>query len=431
MEIMKSDGECIYSKNYKFFSEFLSGNMIRKMQQKSLILPAGKDGNRKTLYSHGLEISVVSEMIASIAFSSEKLRNMAIEKYMLSEMLAYAGIVRSSGQPPFGYSANNSIRNWFIDNIEKIKVENKYISELMSERMKEDLINFSGIKMSVRYLLRYTDINLGQVEEFITGLVESESYMSDKSVMYSELNEMNLFSNKKTALSYILEAAAYIVATTSIIDDVVTNSCAISHQILYYLRSNEDFSEDITEEEYQKYCILVNSLERCSSDLKYSVTADRESELIHRWTVLLRNEMCISASESFARNYDEICSGEYKSNLISDSWCRILKPLFRKLCDVLIGSSEYIEASFGTQKIITVLTEQIVNTAVRYDTSERLSFMETKIMSMIPEKCKSVYHSTITGKSEGEKIYLRILMALDYICSMTDSETEEIYRKLH
>ena len=298
MEIMKSDGECIYSKNYKFFSEFLSGNMIRKMQQKSLILPAGKDGNRKTLYSHGLEISVVSEMIASIAFSSEKLRNMAIEKYMLSEMLAYAGIVRSSGQPPFGYSANNSIRNWFIDNIEKIKVENKYISELMSERMKEDLINFSGIKMSVRYLLRYTDINLGQVEEFITGLVESESYMSDKSVMYSELNEMNLFSNKKTALSYILEAAAYIVATTSIIDDVVTNSCAISHQILYYLRSNEDFSEDITEEEYQKYCILVNSLERCSSDLKYSVTADRESELIHRWTVLLRNEMCISASES-------------------------------------------------------------------------------------------------------------------------------------
>ena len=56
MEIMKSDGECIYSKNYKFFSEFLSGNMIRKMQQKSLILPAGKDGNRKTLYSHGLEI---------------------------------------------------------------------------------------------------------------------------------------------------------------------------------------------------------------------------------------------------------------------------------------------------------------------------------------------------------------------------------------
>ena len=57
--------------------------------------------------------------------------------------------------------------------------------------------------------------------------------------------------------------------------------------------------------------------------------------------------------------------------------------------------------------------------------------METKIMSMIPEKCKSVYHSTSTGKSEGEKIYLRILMALDYICSMTDSEAEEIYRKLH
>ncbi|MGN0582184.1 MAG: hypothetical protein ACI4KB_05730, partial [Oscillospiraceae bacterium] len=255
MESMSSDSECVYSKNYKFFSEFLSGDMIRKMQQKSLILPAGKDGNRKTLYSHGLEISVISEMIASIAFSSEKLSNMAIEKYMLSEMLAYAGIVRSFGQPPFGYSANNSIRNWFNENIDKIKVENKYISELLSERMKEDLINFSGIKMSVRYLLRYTDLNLGQVEEFITGLVDSESYMSDKSVMYSELNEMNLSCDKKTALSYILEAAAYIVAATSIIDDVVTNSCAISHQIMHYLRRNEDFSEDITEEEYQKYCI--------------------------------------------------------------------------------------------------------------------------------------------------------------------------------
>ena len=325
MEIMKSDGECIYSKNYKFFSEFLSGNMIRKMQQKSLILPAGKDGNRKTLYSHGLEISVVSEMIASIAFSSEKLRNMAIEKYMLSEMLAYAGIVRSSGQPPFGYSANNSIRNWFIDNIEKIKVENKYISELMSERMKEDLINFSGIKMSVRYLLRYTDINLGQVEEFITGLVESESYMSDKSVMYSELNEMNLFSNKKTALSYILEAAAYIVATTSIIDDVVTNSCAISHQILYYLRSNEDFSEDITEEEYQKYCILVNSL---TSDIilnsyekPYLCISDRIYEALQKlmefnYTRIYKNPS-IKDEDSKLRNMFSVLYEKYYQQLMS------------------------------------------------------------------------------------------------------------------
>lgn len=422
--------EVIYSKNYRFFSEFLSGNMIRKMQQKSLILPAGKDGNRKTLYSHGLEISVVSEMISSVAFSSEKLRDMVAEKYMLSEMLAYAGIVRSFGQPPFGYSANNAIRNWFNENIDRIKVENRNISELLSDRMKEDLIYFSGIKMSVRYLLRYTDLNLGQVEEFINGLVDSESFMSDKSVMYSELKEMNLSGVRKTALSYILEAAAYIVAATSIIDDVVTNSCTVSHQIMHYLRSNEDFSEDITDEEYQKYCVLVNSLDRCSDDLKYSVSTDRESELIHRWTVLLRNEMCISASESFARNYNEISSGVYKSNLISDSWCRILKPLFRKLCDVLISSSGYSDISFKTQKMMTVLTEQIVNTAVKYDTAEKLSFMETKIMSMIPEKNKNVYHMLSQEKCEGEKIYLRILMALDYICCMTDSEAEEIYRKL-
>ena len=33
MESMSSDSECVYSKNYKFFSEFLSGDMIRKMQQ--------------------------------------------------------------------------------------------------------------------------------------------------------------------------------------------------------------------------------------------------------------------------------------------------------------------------------------------------------------------------------------------------------------
>ena len=55
--------------------------------------------------------------------------------------------------------------------------------------------------------------------------------------------------------------------------------------------------------------------------------------------------------------------------------------------------------------------------------------MIKRIVSFISENYKSAYHCHAKGKSEQEKLYLRLLLVTDYICGMTDSYAKRLYQE--
>ena len=48
----------------------------------------------------------------------------------------------------------------------------------------------------------------------------------------------------------------------------------------------------------------------------------------------------------------------------------------------------------------------------------------------ISNNYKNAYHYHARGKSDVEKLYLRILLVTDYICGMTDSYAKRLYQEL-
>ena len=52
-------------------------------------------------------------------------------------------------------------------------------------------------------------------------------------------------------------------------------------------------------------------------------------------------------------------------------------------------------------------------------------------MSLISENYKQAYHAYAAGKSEGERLYLRLLLVTDYVCGMTDSYAKSLYQELN
>jgi len=48
----------------------------------------------------------------------------------------------------------------------------------------------------------------------------------------------------------------------------------------------------------------------------------------------------------------------------------------------------------------------------------------------ISSNYKKAYHYHAKGKSEAERLYLRILLVTDYICGMTDSFAKRLYQEL-
>lgn len=53
------------------------------------------------------------------------------------------------------------------------------------------------------------------------------------------------------------------------------------------------------------------------------------------------------------------------------------------------------------------------------------------MMALISDNYKNAYHYHAAGKSEVEKLYLRLLLVTDYICGMTDSYAKRLYQEMN
>ena len=61
---------------------------------------------------------------------------------------------------------------------------------------------------------------------------------------------------------------------------------------------------------------------------------------------------------------------------------------------------------------------------------KNLNSIHMRLVSFISENYREAYHFHSKGKSEAEKLYLRILLVTDYICGMTDSYAKRLYQEL-
>ena len=81
--------------------------------------------------------------------------------------------------------------------------------------------------------------------------------------------------------------------------------------------------------------------------------------------------------------------------------------------------------------IINFLMDKFMAAAVKYDNpEEKLDSIDKRMISFVSDNYKSCYHSHSRGRSETEKLYLRLLLITDYICGMTDSYAKRLYQEL-
>ena len=64
------------------------------------------------------------------------------------------------------------------------------------------------------------------------------------------------------------------------------------------------------------------------------------------------------------------------------------------------------------------------------DPSQSLNSIDQRMVYFISNNYKNAYHYHARGKSDVEKLYLRILLVTDYICGMTDSYAKRLYQEL-
>ena len=75
--------------------------------------------------------------------------------------------------------------------------------------------------------------------------------------------------------------------------------------------------------------------------------------------------------------------------------------------------------------------DKFVRAAIYFDTEKELGTIDEKVITLVSENYVERYYAESRGKSEEEKLYLRILLVTDSVCGMTDSYARSLYQELN
>ena len=98
---------------------------------------------------------------------------------------------------------------------------------------------------------------------------------------------------------------------------------------------------------------------------------------------------------------------------------------------VVFTSEAIYRMEVSESVMINYLMDRFIEAVIHYDDREQEpGTIGRRLISFISSNYKNAYHYHARGKDDAERLYLRLLLATDYICGMTDSYARRLYQEL-
>lgn len=451
-----------YLKNTDLRSEFekdyhriIGSASFRRLQDKTQVFPLDKSDFIRTRLTHSLEVSSFAKSLGqnigeNILLYKKDPGFTPRMKEDICSILQCAGLIHDIGNPPFGHFGELAIREWFERNLPVLKFHGEPIDQILTERMREDLYHFEGNAQALRlvsklhflvdehgmnltYALLNTIVKYPVASDEIdpkSGNIKDKKlgyYLADENI-FREIQEATGTNGRRHPLTFILEAADDIAYKTADIEDAFIKGF-ISYQKLL---------EELTELQvmYGKSDANAFNPARLLDELylrgKDKHVEDPEEYAIKNWIVRVQGFLINCATYGFTSNYNEIMAGRYEHDLFYHTFAEKLMDMLGDLAFREVFTSDTIyRMEVAEATMIDYLMDCFVSAVIKYDDKEeKMGTLDIRMVSFISSNYKNAYHFQAQGKSDEERLYLRLLLVTDYICGMTDSYAKRLYQEL-
>lgn len=450
-----------YSKATDLRSEFekdyhriIGSASFRRLQDKTQVFPLDKSDFIRTRLTHSLEVSSfaksLGQNIGENILTYKKDRTFTAKmKEDICNILQCAGLIHDIGNPPFGHFGEDAIREWFRDNLHRLQFHGRPVDEILTPQMREDLYHFEGnaqafrlvaklhylvdergmnltyalLNTIVKYPVSSTEINpkSGNVKDKKLGY-----YYADEDI-FREVMQATGTGGRRHPLTFILEAADDIAYKTADIEDAFVKG------FLSYHRLREELDElEATYAQIRNPFSPSAKLEELYNRGRSMHTESPEEYAIKNWIVRVQGFLINCATFGFTSNYDAIMEGTYRFDLFHGTFAEKLMDLLGDLAYREVFTSETIYRMEVSESVmINYLMDRFIGAVIGYDDrKQELGTIDRRLVSFISGNYKNAYHYHARGKEDTERLYLRLLLATDYICGMTDSYARRLYQEL-
>lgn len=441
----------------KDYHRIIGSASFRRLQDKTQVFPLDRGDFVRTRLTHSLEVSSFAKSLGQMIFRNilqykkdSELQESDIEK--ICSILECAGLVHDIGNPPFGHFGEDYVRDWFRRNLPKMEFAGKKLDELLTPQMMGDLCNFEGNAQALRLLTKLhflVDGNgmnltyplLNTIIKYpvpSTGINKKSGNIKDKKMGYYYADR-EIFKDIVSStgavdcrhpLAFILEAADDIAYKTADTEDAVKKGFISYSQLLYELKNTymDKCADDGEREEYRR---AVEKLESYYAQALENGLSSPEQNAVQRWIIYVQGVLLRCAAYGFTSNYSAIMEGTFPKEIIAVSYGSALAYALGDMAyRFVFKSKEIYKLEVAAGEIYEFLLDKFTRAAVLYDTELESSAIEQRVMRLISENYIRAYKVSAEGKSEAEKLYLRLMLVTDYICGMTDGYARKLYREL-
>lgn len=435
------------------YDAIIRSTLFRRLQDKAQVFPLDNDDYVRTRLTHSLEVSAIGKELGRRVFSALQARHAdpwfdthGADEF--SDVLLCAGLIHDIGNPPFGHFGEYAIREWFQNHLKDLFVGSQRVTDLMSAWQLQDLYCFEGNAQSLRLLSKtpYLGENhgfhlsssvLGAMMKYPISAQDIAAgnnpnryrkigyYYSEKEIFDHLCDALGL-EGRRHPMSYLLEAADDIAYRTSDLEDAMVKKVITYQQIIAAFRR---FCEE--KDVGALACHHMDMLEQYYREEVARENRKPELTAVQRWSRYMQDVMIHDAVQMFLQNYDRLMEGTMDGDLFDNTPSGAVLRAIAAVSEELIYTSSIktLPELFG-RRVINSLLDQFVPAAVLYDSGEPISFIQRRTMDTISTFYKSMYQQESQGKSQGEKLYLRLLLVTDYISGMTDSYAKRLYQEL-
>lgn len=377
-------------------------------------------------------------------------------------VLECAGLLHDIGNPPFGHFGEDAIRDWFAKNLPVMEYKGGVLADALNDQQRADFCNFEGNTQALRVVsklhfmvdehgMNLTKALLCTIMKYPCASTEIKydkkdpdrdisrkkmGYFAADKEIFDSVQSACGTNGRRHPLSFALEAADDIAYRTADIEDAVKKGLLDLNVLINEIQTALSSSK---ERKSQQETAAITEKLLGKLEYYYNKAIEQHYEnpqlyAIQNWIVRVQGGLLTCAVDSFMSNYDEIMAGEYKKELLSDTPCALIMDVLGDVAYRYAFTSEpIIKLEVAADSIFDYLLTRLVTALRYYDTDDwkkKASAVDTKMIGLISSSFMQVYKIHAREADENEKLYLRLLLATDYVSGMTDSYATRLYREL-
>ncbi len=422
---------------------------VKRLQDKAQVFPLEPHDSIRTRLTHSLEVSSVARgLVRKVCKDFLKDKLTEGQDRQIEAIAATCGLVHDLGNPPFGHSGEDAIREWFVTNLTA-----KELNSLLggNEQLVQDFLQFEGNAQTLRIVAKlqvladYHGLNLtygtlSALCKYTASSVEAgkgddhakskPGYFTSESALVKTIREKTGTKDARNPITFLVEAADDIVYSVADIEDGIKKRILTWDQ-LYQLLKKAPAEATATVEA----ALAIKAKILAPSSAPDELPDDIHGAAFRTAVIGIQVE---GAAKAFITHYDEIMSGTFvgkpKGELVSvgslSHFVKLLKSIGRTR---IYCTHSNLKLELLGRKVIKDLMTLFWEGAKVLPKNEvpKPKTFPGKIQSLLSDSYRKVFLHFVKEQPELPEAYHRLHLITDYVCGMTDTFAKRLHAELN